>query len=391
MTNKATDIKNSLDEVFLEVEKLYRGNPNAFISLPKKLAKLLEEWKYGAPGWTSPLNILLTASWYKWLRPEQDVCIIWSENGNGEPISGGYSVRSYDEGFTVPLVNKYDLYKEFCSSNSGMQGARSLEKARGMGRIHPSGDISQKVRYDLKLFAETLNAINEVDSQTAKNVFRYYLLKSIKLKMARLDGLSKLNALKASPTIDGWLAVRDAIHSAKDPQFVKTIAAACLHSISRSAGYSVGGLDSSMTGADARSGGPGDLSLSLEGKLHVGIEVKDSSRKIGYSILSSVRERISKNALAQYMIVVDSNSPLEGQVRDDPEWYNQVAEIRKSGCALSVMSLEQLWGVALITARDVELVDTVTFFISKTSSLKKGTADHWTRAVAFYSSAKNLP
>jgi len=389
MNKNAQEIRRLLDEAYLEVEKALVANPDASIALPESLKTLIEKWSYGVTGWTSPLNILLTASWYKWLNPKQDVCIIWSENGNGEPIPGGYSVRSYDEGFTVPLVTKHDLYKEFCSSNSGMQGARSLEKARGIGRINPNGEISQKVRYDLKLFAETLNEINRADAVLAKKVFQYYLLKATRLKVKRLEGLIKLQRLKPKTGTDSWLAVRQALNSAKDPQFVKTIAATCLHSISRNAGYILGGLDSAMTGADARSGGPGDLHLSMNGEPRVGIEIKDASRKIGFSILSAVRERILNNNLSQYMVIVDSQSQLEDEVREDPEWIRQIDAMRSSGCPVVILGLEQLWSIARVTASDAKLMEIVADLIPKTTSLKKGTADHWIKAVSSGHSSEN--
>jgi hypothetical protein len=382
MTTKAPEIRKLLDEAYLEVEKLLVMNSAAKIVLPERIQSLMNKWNYGVTGWTSPLNILLTASWYKWLNPNQDICIIWSENGNGDPIPGGYSVRSYDEGFTVPLVTKNDLYKEFCSSNSGMQGARSLEKARGIGRINPNGEINQKVRYDLKLFAETLNEINRADSALSKKVFQSYLLRATKIKLKRLEVLKKLLGLKPPTETDSWVTVRQALRSAKDPQLVKTIAATCLHSISRNAGYKVGGLDSAMTGADARSGGPGDLYLSINGKPRVGIEIKDESRKIGFSILSAVRERILKNNLSQYIVIVDSQSPLEDEVREDPEWLSQIDTMRSSGCPILILGLEQLWNIARVTATDPELIEIMTDLIPKTSSLKKGTAECWITAVS---------
>ena len=145
-----------LDSAFDEAVVLQEHQINAII--PEKLLARLQGWEYGKYGHTSTVNLMITASWYKWLFPEQDVCKIWSRDHKKKVIEGGYGIRSVDEKYTVPLVNKTRIAEGFCSPNSGMQGSRAIEKMRGSLRIGRNTPIEQAVSFDMNLYFSILIA-----------------------------------------------------------------------------------------------------------------------------------------------------------------------------------------------------------------------------------------
>ena len=144
-------------------------------NIPETLVSRINTWQFGSYGWTSPVNIMLTCAWYKWLNPLQDTCKIWAQDHQKNKIEGGFALRTLDEKYTVRIIAKLRIAKNFCSSNSGMQGTRAIEKMRGIGRIDRDTPLEQSVKFDMKLFQEILNDINECSSEEAKNVFKLLL------------------------------------------------------------------------------------------------------------------------------------------------------------------------------------------------------------------------
>ena len=147
-------IRNLLDEAYVRVADAVAKEESVGSDLPTILKRNIDAWNFGGYGWTSPVNLLMTAAWVKHVDAPQDVCLIWARNTEG-PIPGGFSIRSMDEKFTVPLVNKYTIFNQFCSNNSGMQGSRALEKSklREAGtRIERDSELGQRVSFDIVLF-----------------------------------------------------------------------------------------------------------------------------------------------------------------------------------------------------------------------------------------------
>ena len=100
---KNEQIRNTLEEILLKADDC------DYSKLPPKLITEINQWQWGSYGWTSPTSLLVTAAWRKYLYPDVDCCKIWARDEKKAPIPGGYSIRSADEGVTIPLLAKYDL------------------------------------------------------------------------------------------------------------------------------------------------------------------------------------------------------------------------------------------------------------------------------------------
>ena len=395
---ESSDAGNNLstDELLAFVRKIAEnaveavGN-NASVGghIPANLKQRIDKWKFGAYGWTSPVNLLITAAWVKALFPSQDVCMIWAKDGEGRPISGGYSIRTLDEKVTVPMVSRFDIWPDFCSNNSGMQGSRALEKARGASRIERNTSLAQKVVFDLSLFANIINDINELDVETSRAACQYLFEIGFHVKCKR-D--ATLKALKASGTkhqanVIGFALA--ACNSMGDPQFVRAVVAAILvlmvkhHTVFH--GSILKGIESKKTGADTQTRGPGDLWIESDEIPSLAVEVKDQSKTFDFAVLSAVKARLNNNpAVKTYFMITAAETAISSHVAGDAQWNKQLDEIRETfGCAVVVMTLRDFLGLsACLLPLEKELLNEISACLGIAPDLKKETLAAWVKMIA---------
>lgn len=344
-------------------------------------------WQFGEYGWTSPVNLLITAAWTKWLHPDQDVCKIWAKDSKNNPITGGFSLRSADESFTVPLVCRLNIFPGFCSNNSGMQGTRAIEKARAACRIDRDTRLEQRVLFDLELFVNIMNDINDLKSEEAKFVFQYLIEQGYRKKLQIAKGKAALKGTEIDSRKNAYDLVIKAASLIHDPQFIKVLVGSCLDLIAKQTenfhDCTVEGIYDQKTGANARSLAPGDIWLSKNKSPVLGCEVKDASKEFGFEILSAVRERIKSNpTLTRYWLVTASETAIKHTVASDPEWSKQLREFRKSGCIISIFTFRAL--LALVDSLihiDGILPDIITGHLVETSDLKNETIAKWNELI----------
>ena len=265
--------------------KRHKVNPS---DTPHKLRQRLGSWKWGANGWTSPTNLIITAAWRKAFYPAEDCCKIWARDAQNNPIPGGYSIRTADETVTVPLFAKHDLATGFCSSNSGMQGSRAIEKSRGFRRINRGITLEQRTVFDFSLFADILNDINELDPAHANSALEYLIDIAYRTKEKRTKSDKALVA--SLPSVD-LIAFS---HSVKDPEFIKCVTAACFTALFSDAGFQISGVGDHKTASDGRAMKAGDLTVNRKDKPVIAIEVKDRSRTLDWQNLNAAKAIIQK-------------------------------------------------------------------------------------------------
>jgi len=351
--------------------------------VPPALRKRMQSWKYGNYGWTSPVNLMITAAWVKWLMPQQDVCKIWARDSSNRPITGSYSIRSFDEKVTVPLVSKLDIYSSFCSRNSGMQGTRAIEKTRVATRLNRGTQLEQRVKFDLELFVQTMNDIDSLNPNQAKAAFQYYMELGFGINKARLRQLDDLLAHSGGDQSDEVGIVLRAAVEIADPQFVKAVVAAALHflgentpSLKRS---TVCGIDGHMTGADARSGDPGDLWLEIDGNPIVGCEVKDRTKTFGFEILRAAEERVANNSsITTYFFVTASTIAVSEGILKEPQWANQLESIRVRGLNVIPITLRDfVVFISFLNSLSGRFTKKLTELLTVSPGLKPGTVSKW--------------
>lgn len=372
-------IVTRLDEAFLRAEA--QTAREIASRLPVKLVSDLRRWQFGSYGWTSPVNLLLTAAWYKWLFPQQDVCKIWAKDHLKRTIPGGFAIRSNDEAYTVPLVTKTSIAQGFCSPNSGMQGSRALEKMRGAGRIDRDTPIDQSVSFDMKLFQNILNDIDQCTSEQALDVFCLLLRIGIEIREKReAQSKSLLNSV-----VSGSASLEQIINftrSVSDPQFVRIVAAyLALPVVSAMVGGSVlQGMGGAKTAADTQSKSPGDFWFETETGSVVGAEVKDKSKKIGFDILGAIEARKSNNAtMTHYLAISAAASAVSEQNLIDPFWRRNIEKLRsKVGVNVICLSLDELAALFMLSSGSVsDLLERVTQQLTTTVDLKPETIPAW--------------
>jgi len=390
MASKWEEFNGPVEDAAQEVKKSSAaGNSSFGESIPADLKERIDSWEYGKYGWTSPVNLMVTACWVKWLQPQQDVCKIWSKDPNDDSIAGGFSIRSYEERITVPLVSKHRIYNNFCSSNGGMQGSRAIEKARGAGRLNRNTDLEQRVLFDLPLFLNIMNDINELNSpHMAKATFQYFLEIAFRIRSENETELKKLSAtqVRSGPSRK---YVEKGISEIKDPQFVKMVVAAVLEILrSHSEMYKSGvlkGVEGAKTGADARSREPGDLWIEVNESPVFACEVKDASKNLGFAILAAIETRLANNdGIETYYFVTAAEQAVDEQATKDPDWFSRIAEIQeKKGCSVLPLSLRELLTIAAtLQPLDERLLRTISEFLSVAQDLKNDTIKKWQAIIA---------
>jgi hypothetical protein len=381
-------ILKQVDEAAREAIANAKAGKSVGPSLPPKLRAAIDAWSYGKYGWTSPVNLMITAAWTKWIYPSQDVCKIWARDASNTPINGSYSIRSYDETITVTVVSKYDIYPNFCSRNSGMQGTRAIEKTRGATRLQSGVKIEQRVTFDLNLFVETMNLINSLKASEAKLAFQYYIELGSKIQIKRHADLKKLEAAALKASNDRLAPILRACSEIADPQFAKAVAATALELWAKHAPNIVDGkirgTDGMMTGADARSREPGDLWVTVDEKPVIGCEVKDKSKTFGFEILRAVEERKAHNpSMHTYFLLGAGEVPVPEATCGDPEWGRQIESLRIRGLAVIPITIRDLFLLAQAFSGPLkQAVILLSKNLERTPGLKNTTVKQWTRIIS---------
>jgi len=374
------NIPEKLDEAFADAEskslaQIERNIPDAQLSS-------LRSWSFGSYGWTSPVNLLITAAWYKWRFPEQDVCKIWANDHSKKKIDGGFAIRSNDERYTVPLVTKTRITNGFCSPNSGMQGSRAIEKMRGQGRIDRNSPIEQAVSFDMSLFQNIINDIDDCSSEEAYQYLLYLLRVGIDIRDERIKKNSNLS--KKTNEKDISLHVLLAFcEGISDPQFVKLLAIAFLEPLVFHfyKDLHTSGIEGSKTAADTQSKSPGDFWFSdLSKQPLIGVEAKDKSKNIGFEIIGAIENRKENNpTLTTYLAVTASKIAVRESVLKDKFWLQNITRIRDD-LNLNIITMSFLDICSLLTfikADHAAVLSRANELISKMDDLKKDTIDKW--------------
>jgi hypothetical protein len=382
-----TKIENAVDDAANDALSKWASGEPVGPRLPKNLWKHIDAWRFGEYGWMSPVNLMITACWTKWLFPTQDVCRIWARSGGNEEIPGSYSIRRYDERITVPLVAKLDIVNQFCSGNSGMQGTRAVEKTRSARRIERNMRLEQQVRFDLLLFAEIMNDINDLSAEQARLAFQHFIQIGAKIAGDREKGLLALGEKKGKYGENYEPLILRALAEIKDPQFVKVVAAACLQVLAKSsvllAGAELVGVEGKKTSANARSNEPGDLWLEINKTPVLACEVKDSTRKFGHEILSAVENRYRKNTTLQnYVMVTAADVAVEDGVLASKEWREKISRLKACGLSVQALTFQQLLGFLVIFAPiDAAYINLINEYLVKSPDLKSGIVEQWTSII----------
>ncbi len=347
--------------------------------LPTKLSNHLTNWHFGEYGWTSPTNLLITASWAKWLSPTQNVCRIWAEDALENPIDGGYSIRSYDEKVTVKIFGKYLMTKDFCSNNSGMQGSRALEKARDYQEIRPGLTIRQRVYFNMDLFVGILTGINSLTAEQAHICFLYFFYKGLEIaKNKRLQEQRAVSVLN-SETAGAYSWIVRAIHTIKDPEFIRAVCGS-LCSILWSS-LTLNGIEDAKTSANARSQSPGDFWLTDDNQEpFVAVEVKAEGIQFSWKDLNNAIERLNHYPSCRlYICVTADNVALDPNISNNSsqmtKWISRVDDLKnQSDISFRVMTLRELaLGVLIRPARSQAFFERLSQIVVKMPSLAHDT------------------
>ena len=356
--------------------------------IPKSLRARIDSWQFGHYGWTSPVNLMITACWIKWLYPSQDICKIWAKDAQNKPIPGSYSIRSFDERITVPLVSKLGVYYNFCSNNSGMQGTRAIEKTRVATRLNRNTKLDQRVLFDLSLFVNIMNDINDLRPNLAFRAFQYFIEIGCRKAGERKLKLEELKSQAYSKEGDIARAILTSLQEIKDPQFVKIIGVtltsklACYSNLFK--GGQLFGAEGTKTGANARSKEPGDIWLEIKGEPILAVEVKDASKQFGFEILSAVEDRYNNNRhLAFYILLTAAESAVPEKVLSDKAWQTNIERLRRLGLKIHLTTFRNLLVLlSILGPIDASYIEAVNAYLSTSPDLKLNTLTQWKGIIA---------
>ena len=374
------DISKKLNEAYAEAEIATLAELEA--SLPKELIKRILSWQFGSYGWTSPVNLMITAAWYKWLFPMQDICKIWAQDHQNKQIEGGFAIRSNDEKYTVPLVTKSRISSGFCSPNSGMQGSRAIEKMRNAQRINRNTSIDQRVSFDMALFQNILNDIDELSPEKSLYFFKWLLRKGIEirdqreLENARLRDVGTVNNVRLSE-------INKFTKNISDPQFVRIVVAHLAAILIKKIhpNLKLSGMDGAKTAADSQSKSPGDFWFSDQNKtMIIAFEVKDKSKTIGFDILQAIENRRLNNPqITQYFAISAADQAVSTNVLTDPFWNDNLNRLRDNlNVNVICMSINELFGLyEFCGGQTNNLISNISSTLAETKDLKIDTISHW--------------
>jgi len=338
---------------------------------PDELLKNLDKWKWGSYGWLAPASLIFTATWRKYFYPQCDCCKIWARDEHKKPIEGGYSIRTEDESITIPILAKYDLCTDYCSSNSGMQGSRALEKMRALKRLNIDfGDVQNTV-FDLKLFATILNQINLLNSEQALRVLKYEICIAKNIQKKRLH----TNKLLQEETSDSF-NIMDFLDKIHDPELTKCIAAACLEALYKDDGLTLEGVSDYKTASDSRSKKPGDLFLSKNNSILIAIEVKDKTKTIDWNNIDRANKILKK-----YSSIITFIFILEKRAATVTSTMQEIINSPKLNSGISnkiiFISMHDLFLLASTISSTQTLASRTGYFMSKAPTIKPETKATW--------------
>lgn len=367
-------VKTSPEDIRKGVEALVRDVTTYDEKIaPKKVIDNLNKWKWGSYGWTSPVNLIITASWYKYYHPAQDVCKIWANDVDHNVIPGGFSIRNEDESITVPIFAKYDLCTNFCSPNSGMQGSRAIEKMRDRGRLDVNFGNAQKTIFDLKLFALILNQINDCTHEEVLEVFKYLIVTAKKIKAKRLEINKKLQTNEGK-----YFDFMNFLANTADPELTKCIVAACFEAIYDAHGLKLEGVEDYKTAADARAQKPGDISFTKDGMCKVAVEVKDKSQTIDWNNIDRAKKILERHQTVESFIFALENR--SATITDVVEEMIDSPQFDTYPCKkIMIFSLHDIYYLSLAVTTKEDLVKRISYFVSIAPAVKPETKTAWVK------------
>lgn len=340
--------------------------------LPHKLLENINKWKWGQYGWLSPVSLFLTAAWHKYNNPESDCCKIWARDEASNPIPGSYSIRTEDETIIVPLLAKYDLCRNFCSPNSGMQGSRAIEKMRSYKRMNIDFDKSQRTVFDLKLFAIILNQINELTPASCLEFCRYFIVIAKNIKRQRNTDLKALEA-----SAEYRKSVLSFLSETHDPELTKCVAAACLSIIYSKNSFSIHGVGDAKTAADARAKKPGDLCIIHEEAPIIAVEVKDKTQEIDWNNIERACRIIGKfSSLKMFLFVLEKRTALATPTLNDILSSTKLATDFQAD-KIAFISLHDLYKFAVSIVPEAEIANLTSHYIAQAPAIKSSTIESW--------------
>lgn len=335
--------------------------------VPETVVNNISKWKWGKYGWTSPVSLIITATWRKHFYPTIDCCKIWAKDELKKPIEGGYSIRSEDEQITIPVLAKYDLCNGFCSDNSGMQGSRAIEKMRSFKRLNADFGQTQQTIFDLKLFAVILNQINELTSEQALELLKYEIVTAKEIRAKRIATNEAL-ASKETKSFN----LLDFLSKTADPELTKCIVAACLEAIFCNHNMKLHGVSDYKTAADARAQKPGDLCLSSSDIYKIAIEVKDKSQTIDWENINRAKKILQKHtSVEDFIFVLENRSATVTSVIQE---MVSSPQLKEAPCdKISFMSVHDLYRMALSTCNESDLVSVTSKMLTIAPAIKPET------------------
>lgn len=354
-----------------EFDKLVCETTDYVISeTPAIIIENLNKWKWGSYGWTSPVSLIVTATWRKHFYPEEDCCKIWAKDENNNPIEGGYSIRSEDESITIPILAKYDLCNGYCSANSGMQGSRAIEKMRTLRRLNTDFDSAQRTIFDLKLFATILNQINDLDSQQALRLLQYEIVLAKQIKKKR----DETNASLENTSAEGFDLMAFLSETA-DPELTKCVVASCAEELYADK-LEIDGVTDYKTAADARAQKPGDLCLKRDENVVIAIEVKDKSQSIDWNNIDRAKKILQDHpSIENFIFALENRSATVNDTIQDiiSSGRLESGELRK----ISFESVHDLYLLAVACSSVQRLAERTGYYLAKVPAVKPETKTAW--------------
>lgn len=344
-------------------------------TIPTSLLVNIKKWKWGSYGWVSPASLIFTAAWRKVYYPDEDCCKIWARDEQNNNIPGSYSIRSEDEGISIPILAKHNLCPGFCSDNSGMQGSRAIEKMRSLKRLNSDFDSSQRTVFDLKLFATILNQINELTSEQAIEVLRLMILIAKSIHAQRIVTTAMLQA-----DSENEIDVMDFLGKTADPELTKCVTATCLEVIFSPSGCSMSGVEDYKTAADARAQKPGDLCVIFEDEPKISVEVKDKTQSIDWNNIERARKILDANpSVKNFIFVLERRdaavAPIIAEIVSTPKMsvlpYNKISIVSLHDLHLLASSIADARTMAGLTSR----------YIAAAPAVKPETKESWIKAM----------
>lgn len=346
--------------------------------LSPEVQEVIRGWQFGRMGYTTPTNIFLTASWYKWLDNNQDIRRCFVRDTTGATVPNSYSGRGTDENFTVPLVAEFSISQQFCSPNSGFQGTRAIEKVKLPLTTENYTDI--RVMWETRIFFEIISLIQNSTSTQAHQIFRFLLSIAFNIQAQLATNRAELMDTQFEQTeLTAYRIMTNRIQGIRDPQFHKIVVGA-YYSLGLGEDFEVMGFEDSITGADARSGSAGDFSILRNNDLVEGIEVKDNTIQFDFTHINAARNRIIANETMTRYTMVTTGNQIVSSVASIDRIYNLIDSIlEETGCLIRLTNLRVLlaenWGQFSMT----DYVQEITRHLGNENipDIREGTLANW--------------